>query len=66
MVNHGHFVLNGVKHNIPSTFLSVNDKVELKEKLKTSPLYTQNLSDNKNKVPSWIKVDKNACSIEVL
>jgi ribosomal protein S4 len=29
-------------------------------------LYTQNLSDNKNKVPSWIKVDKNACSIEVL
>lgn len=66
MINHGHFTLNGVKHNIPSTFLKAGDKLQLKEKLKGSPLFTQNLSDNKSKLPSWIKVDKNEHTIEVL
>jgi small subunit ribosomal protein S4 len=66
MVNHGHFLLNGEKHNIPSSFLKVGDKLEVKEKLKTSPLFSQNLSEIKNKVPSWIKVDKNASAIEIL
>jgi len=66
MVNHAHFQLNGIKHNIPSTFLKVGDKITLKEKLKTSPLFTETLADNKIKVPSWIKVDKNTFTIEVL
>ena len=66
MVNHGHFLLNGEKHNIPSTFLKPGDKIVLKTKLQTSPLFTQNLSENKNKLPSWIKVDKNGFAIEVL
>lgn len=66
MANHSHFLLNEVKHNIPSTFLKVGDKLVLKEKLKTSPLFSQNLSEIKNKVPSWIKVDKSTSTIEVL
>ncbi len=66
MVNHAHFLLNGVKHNIPSTFVNVGDKITLKEKLKSSPLFAQTLSENKNKLPSWIKVDKNAYTIEIL
>ena len=65
MVVHGHFTLNGVKHNVPSTFLKQGDKIALREGLKKSPLYATN-AKNAVKVPSWIKVDKNAYTIEVL
>lgn len=40
MVNHGHFQLNGVKHNIPSTFVNPGDVIQVREKLKSSPLYS--------------------------
>jgi small subunit ribosomal protein S4 len=67
MVNHGHLLLNGKKHNIPSTFLNVGDVLAIKEKLQKSPLYSQILAENnKVKLPSWIKVNKNAFSVEVL
>ena len=65
MVVHGHFTLNGVKHNVPSTFLKPWDKIALREGLKKSPLYASN-AKNAVRVPSWIKVDKNAYTIEVL
>ena len=65
MVVHGHFTLNGVKHNVPSTFLKPGDKIALREGLKKSPLYATN-AKNSVKVPSWIKVDKNAYTIDVL
>lgn len=67
MVNHSHISLNGKKHNIPSTFVQVGDVLQVKEKLQKSPLYTQAfVENNKVKVPSRIKVNKNAYSIEVL
>ncbi len=28
MVNHGHFLLNGKKHNIPSYFVTIGDKIK--------------------------------------
>lgn len=65
MVVHGHFQLNGVKHNVPSTFLKAGDKITLREGLKNSPLYAQSAKSTV-KVPSWIKVDKNAYAVEVL
>ena len=66
MVTHGHFQLNGKKHNIPSTFVEVGDKISVKEKLKNSPLYANASKATPAKVPSWLKVDKNAYAIEVL
>ena len=39
MVVHGHFLLNGAKHNVPSTFLKPGDKIELRVELKKSALY---------------------------
>lgn len=67
MVNHSHLLLNGKKHNIPSTFLCVGDVITIKEKLQKSPLYSQMLAENnKVKLPSWVKVNKNAYSVEVL
>ena len=65
MVVHGHFLLNGSKHNVPSTFLKPGDKIELRDKLKKSALYNSS-SKTVAKIPSWIKVDKNAYTIEVL
>ena len=66
MVVHGHFLLNGKKHNVPSTFVEAGDKIELKDKLKNSPLYASLAKASPAKVPSWIKVDRNAYTIEVL
>ena len=65
MVVHGHFQLNGVKHNVPSTFLKPGDKITLREGLKNSTLYASS-TKTPVKVPSWLKVDKNAYAIEVL
>ncbi|MDR2189958.1 MAG: 30S ribosomal protein S4 [Candidatus Peribacteria bacterium] len=65
MVVHGHFTLNGTKHNVPSTFLKPGDKLALREGLKSSPLYGT-ASKSSVKIPSWLKVDKNAYTIEVL
>ncbi|HCB52106.1 TPA: 30S ribosomal protein S4 [Patescibacteria group bacterium] len=65
MVTHGHFQLNGVKHNIPSTFIKPGDKITLKQGLTNSPLYAQSL-DSKVKVPSWVKIDRNGYGIELV
>ncbi len=65
MVNHGHLLLNGKKHNIPSTFVNPWDSIQVRKNLQTSPLYTQAWSDNV-KIPSWVKVSKKAFEIEVL
>ena len=67
MVNHGHITLNSKKHNIPSTFENVGDILSIKPKLQKSSLYSQIFSENtKIKIPSWLKVNKNNYSIEVL
>lgn len=66
MINHGHFLVNGKKHNISSTFLKPGDTVSVRPKLTTSPLYAQARSQTPGKMPSWIKVNKNAYAIEVL
>lgn len=65
MVVHGHFLLNGKKHNIPSTFVQSGDKISLKPSLHNSPLYSQAM-DSKNKVPSWIKLDRNSYTVEMV
>lgn len=65
-VNHGHFLLNGRKHNIPSTFIKIGDKITLKTKLKDSPLYTGITVSKTQKIPSWIKVDRNKYEVEML
>ena len=66
MVNHGHFTLNGVKHNIPSTLLNPGDKIAVREKLQDSPLYSQAWSDKNATPPSRIAVQKKDFSIELL
>jgi len=66
MVTHWNFLLNWSKHNIPSSYLEEWDVITVKQKLQTSPLFSHVWTNNSIKLPSWIKVDKNKFSIEVL
>lgn len=65
-VSHEHFTLNGIKVSIPSITVKVGDVIELRTKLKESPLYkslseelAEFTKDGKGKVSSakWINVD---------
>lgn len=64
---HGHFLLNWNKHKVPSYLVKVWDKISLKEKLKTSSLYSDiPLNEGWFKLPSWLNVDKEKLEIELL
>ena len=73
-VGHAHFTLNGVKVSIPSISLKVGDVIELRAKLKESPLYKSLLEEleefskqGKGKISSakWIEVDVKNLKITV-
>jgi len=64
MITHGHFLLNGKKHNIPSYLVKPGDVIELREKLKNSPLYAE--VNSNVKVPSYLKVNTADKKVEVI
>lgn len=73
-VGHAHFKLNWIKIDIPSIALKVGDVLELRDKLKESPLYKSLLEEldefskqNKGKVSSfnWIDVDPKNLKITI-
>lgn len=67
MVTHGHFLYNWVKHNVPSTYVQPWDKIEVRKKLQSSPLYSMApISEWWAQIPSWLKVNKKNYEIEVL
>jgi small subunit ribosomal protein S4 len=64
MVVHGHFLLNGKKHNVPSYFVNVNDIISLKPGLQSSALYDL---DTKNyQSPVWLSTNFTNFEIKVL
>lgn len=65
MVTHGHFTLNGVKHNVPSYFVQPNDKIAVREKVTKSSLYEQAFANVQNDI-AWLKVNKADKTVEVL
>ena len=67
MVTHGHFTLNGRKHNIPSYIVKEGDVVAVRAKLKNSPLYQSSpLMDGSVTLPSHLKLNKKDLSIEIV
>ncbi|MBI5422303.1 30S ribosomal protein S4 [Candidatus Peregrinibacteria bacterium] len=65
MVSHGHFMLNGRRVDVPSIQVRPGDKIEIRPKVKTSPLYA-GLDKLKDFAPKWVKVDLKKISLEVL
>ncbi len=67
IVVHGHFQLNGVKHNVPSTYVKAWDKISLRAKLQSSPLYSMSpIAAWWVTIPGWLKVNKKTFEIEVM
>lgn len=73
-VSHAHFKLNGVNVNIPSIKVKVGDVIELRDKLKESPMYKSLLEEleefskqNKGAVSAckWIDVDPKNLKITI-
>lgn len=54
LVNHGHFILNGHKANIPSMQVNINDTIELKEKSQKNVQILE--SKEKKETSSWLEV----------
>ena len=57
LVNHGHFVVNGVKTDIPSFQVSKHDIIDVKTKsLETTPFIVARETFDKDTVPAWLDV----------
>ena len=56
LVNHGHFLVNGKKANIPSMELKPGDVVTVKEKSQSSPKFKE-LKDMVITTPKWIEIN---------
>lgn len=56
LVNHGHFLVNGKKANIPSMELKPGDVVTVNEKSQSSPKFKE-LKDMVITTPKWIEIN---------
>ncbi|MFQ3548438.1 MAG: 30S ribosomal protein S4 [Armatimonadota bacterium] len=59
-VNHGHFLVNGKRVDIPSYIVKVGDEIEVAEKSrKILPLVSALESSGGKGIPAWLKLDAN-------
>lgn len=65
MVNHGHFLLNGSRINIPSLQVREGDTIEVRTQIKDSPLYSLVKEDKEFDHARWLKSDQKSLKTEV-
>lgn len=58
LVNHGHFLVNGVKTDIPSYRVNVGDVIEVRERSLNLAVIKETL-ENKVATPAFVEVDTN-------
>lgn len=58
LVNHGHFLVNGVKTDIPSYRVNVGDVIEVRERSLNLAVIKEAL-ENKVATPAFVEVDTN-------
>jgi small subunit ribosomal protein S4 len=60
LVTHGHFMLNGVRVDIPSIRLKIGDKLEVRAHSKASEYFKKldDISPAPSTTPEWLKVDR--------
>lgn len=64
---HGVFTVNGSRVTSPSYRLKEGDKIEVRSKTKSSPVFSPILeAHEKYMPPSWLKVDSGSLTIEVV
>ena len=65
-VNHGHFLINDKKGNIPSYEIKVGDKISWREKSKKSPLFEIATANTKNNDSAkWLSLNKTELSVQI-
>lgn len=57
LVTHGHFLVNGQKVDIPSVLLKVGDKIEVKEKSRSSEKFKELIENHSGNTVKWVDVD---------
>ena len=66
LVNHGHFLVNGKKVDIPSYRIKVGDVITLRDKSKSSNKFKENLELTKSRVvPAWLDENRDECKATV-
>lgn len=67
LVTHGHFMLNGVRVDIPSIRIKVGDKVELRPRSSSTEYFKKldDISPAPSAVPTWLKVNRKKVAFEV-
>lgn len=58
LVNHGHVMVNGRRHNIASALMKVGDVIELKEKSRAIPQVLDAMVSVERDIPDYVTVDQ--------
>ncbi len=66
LVTHGHFLVNGKKLDIPSYLTSVGDKIEVKDKSKSSPKIKQLQENHQGNLLPWLQFDVEKLAGEIV
>ncbi|HTH72114.1 MAG TPA: 30S ribosomal protein S4 [Candidatus Pristimantibacillus sp.] len=68
LVTHGHFLLNGVRVDIPSIRLKAGDKLEVRAHSKASEYFKKldDVSPAPSTTPEWLKVDRKKQSFAIV
>ena len=67
LATHGHFLLNGVRVDIPSIRVKQGDQIVLRDHSKQTE-YFKKLDDTSpapSTIPAWLKTDRKKCSVTV-
>lgn len=67
LVSHGHFILNGVRVDIPSIRLKIGDELNVREHSLASEYFKQldDISPAPADIPKWLKVDRKKRALSV-
>jgi small subunit ribosomal protein S4 len=66
LVNHGHFLVNGKKVDIPSYQVRPNDVITVAEGSRRIPVIQEALATNGNRTPAWLSLNAAAFEGKVL
>jgi small subunit ribosomal protein S4 len=68
LVTHGHFVLNGVRVDIPSIRVKAGDEIEVRAHSKASEFFKKldDVSPAPSTIPEWVKVDRKKQAFKVV
>ena len=65
-VSHGHFLVNGVRVTVPSYTVKPGEKITLRERSKSSPVFGPIIEANEKYMPpAWLKVNSSSLEIEI-